>query len=294
MKYGRVVLVVCYVWLSGLNGSADEYTPESGRVFINNINSAWSSTNYAQILQLADDRLSLIPEDILALGVKIPYYFFCDYNISNAHFYARAFTNAVYKTGYTDMATLASLDVQIILNIPSSSTGSYTQAQIEDIHQNLSFFPDLEIPRVIANRIWYYSNHNKVANWDFTEEMNNWNTSGVAGWHGSTNYNGSAQLYDPGASVEQDIGSVSGMTYRIALDVGSLYDAEYLPELIYTNTIRIELGGHTNSITYKDTGGVHSHYVSFDINSYTNSSLVISCDAGYGFSVDNVSVIPIQ
>ena len=128
-KYSKIIAVVfCFV-LFNLNIFADEmYT------FVTNVNAAWASTNYSQLLQLINDRLSQNTNDILALGTKQWYYFECDLNISNAHSAANALRNAAQQTGREDIIPIAENITRIILDIPVTVTGSYTQAQIELQH----------------------------------------------------------------------------------------------------------------------------------------------------------------
>ncbi len=130
-KYSKVVAVFfCFVVLSVNISRGDAmYT------FVTNVNSAWASTNYAQILQIINDRLAQDSDDILALGAKQAYYIICDVNISNAHAAAHAFTNAAYQTGRADIMPIVEHEARLILDIPVTSTWSYTSAQIELHHQ---------------------------------------------------------------------------------------------------------------------------------------------------------------
>ncbi len=150
-KYNKIIAVFLCMVVFQSNASKGD----SMRTFVTNVNSAWVSTNYSQILQVINDRLAQDSNDILALGTKQWYYFSCDLNISNAHVAAHALTNAAHQTGRADIIPFAEEITSIILDIPSSITGSYTQAQIELSHQGggQEYFPGIIDPISIALRL---------------------------------------------------------------------------------------------------------------------------------------------
>ncbi len=130
-KYSRIAVV--FIVLSICNVYALKADQIS--TFVTNINVAWASTNYSQLLQVINDRLAQYPDDILALGAKQAYYIDCEINTSNAHAAANALLAVANQTGRADIIPLAEEATRFITDMPANATGTYTQAQIELSHQ---------------------------------------------------------------------------------------------------------------------------------------------------------------
>lgn len=67
----------------------------SVQAFVSDVNQAWQSTNYNQIITLIDQRLATNSTDILALSLKLGYYTWAEVSLSNAQQSATAFLTAV-------------------------------------------------------------------------------------------------------------------------------------------------------------------------------------------------------
>ncbi len=149
-KYSRIAVV--FIVLSIFNVYALKADQIS--TFVTNINSAWVNTNYAQILQLANDRLGQNPNDLLALGVKQEYYIDCEINTSNAHAVANALLAAANQIGRADIIFLAEETTRFVMDMPENATGSYTQAQIQLRHNEFNeLFPGIFMPVLIARQL---------------------------------------------------------------------------------------------------------------------------------------------
>ena len=70
-------------------------TTNAVEAFVIDVNQAWQSTNYPQIITLIDQRLATNSTDILALSLKLGYYTWAEVSLSNAQQAAVAFLTAV-------------------------------------------------------------------------------------------------------------------------------------------------------------------------------------------------------
>jgi len=137
-RYFMIMLFSCLVFAIAANAD------DQDQLFVDSVNSNWVARNYTQILAAVNVRLQANSNDVLALSLKMNYYFYCDMNIPNVYAVAHIFTNAVRASGRTEVLPIAQVMAQRFFDLPLSEP-SFTEAQRNALHSEFSdMFPGVE------------------------------------------------------------------------------------------------------------------------------------------------------
>jgi hypothetical protein len=125
-------------------------TTNAVEAFVIDVNQAWQSTNYTQIITLIDQRLATNSTDILALSLKLGYYTWAEVSLSNAQQSAIAFLTAVTNAAPEEFEQPCSL-VQYAIAVsnidppPNPPTDeSRTPQQVQYLHESYPIsFPNI-------------------------------------------------------------------------------------------------------------------------------------------------------
>lgn len=125
-------------------------TTNAVEAFVIDVNQAWQSTNYPQIITLIDQRLATNSTDILALSLKLGYYTWAEVSLSNAQQAAVAFLTAVTNASPEEFEQPCSL-VQYAIAVsniepPSNppTDESRTPQQVQYLHKSYPMsFPNI-------------------------------------------------------------------------------------------------------------------------------------------------------
>ncbi|HRZ13721.1 MAG TPA: hypothetical protein P5567_14860 [Kiritimatiellia bacterium] len=90
MKTSGIEVVLSILWTAAVHAQTCDKEP-----FLSAVNEAWVQTNYAQIHQIVDDRLSACTNDLFGLCLNYGYYFWARVDFTNAQMAAQQFVLAV-------------------------------------------------------------------------------------------------------------------------------------------------------------------------------------------------------
>lgn len=102
-------------------------------VFINTINSNWISANYISMISNINMRSQANSNDVLAILLKMNYYYYCDFSSSNCNTFAQTFTNIVQSSPRAELKQTAESIAGPYLNITTSEP-PFTATQRTNLH----------------------------------------------------------------------------------------------------------------------------------------------------------------
>ncbi|MCO5069306.1 MAG: hypothetical protein M9910_11600 [Kiritimatiellae bacterium] len=156
MKSIKVLIIVsCLAPFGGLAQTCDKES------FASAINQAWVQTNYAQIRQVVDDRLTVCTNDLLGLGLSFGYYFWAGVDFTNAQLAAQQFVVAVSNRAPHEVTQPGSFmdHVKSIADMAAPSSFPTNQARSADQIQYLhtvaypTNFPEINLYVDFVSRV---------------------------------------------------------------------------------------------------------------------------------------------
>lgn len=111
--------------------------------FAEDLNEAWSQTNTVQMLSLINTRLSSDTNDVMALSTKTYYFVFADCNLTNARQTVDHLYSVVQQENDADAETFCLEMKNEVYGIDLSESGTYSQAELDQIHAGLTAFPSI-------------------------------------------------------------------------------------------------------------------------------------------------------
>lgn len=112
--------------------------------FVDDVNSAWSSTNDSQVVTLINQRLSQNTNDIAALSVKMYYHLWIDGNITNSQLIATQLNSLVQASTNQAVVDIFSFMKIEVDGISLTESGALSQDALNQFrHETRGIFPNI-------------------------------------------------------------------------------------------------------------------------------------------------------